>query len=164
MRQASTPASFSLTKHQKTRNQKKDPSLTPDTLPEASAGPSFSSSASLIRRDTFSKRKIGANPVQETESSSEISSPNEDQRSLAGGNLIDFMDRRRDSRAEAEAERTHAVFASASNHYEEIGYESSDLEDTEFLSPPPSYAEVIDNAMTFESPADTSSPTATGTL
>jgi hypothetical protein len=85
---------------------------------------------------------------QASESSSEISSPSEEQT----GNLIDLIDQRRNSRAEAEAERSHAVFASSG--YEELAYDSSDLDDTEFLSPPPSYAEVIDCAMHFPSPSD----------
>lgn len=165
--QPSMPAS-SLTKHQKTRNQRKDASthVSQNARSEPVAGPS--TAASLIRRDTFSKSKKGATPLvpsQESESSSEISSPTEEPRSLAGGNLIDLIDRRRDSRAEAEAERTHAVFTSSGNHYEEIGYESSDLDDSEFLSPPPSYSEVIDGAMLFETPADISKQEpATGTL
>lgn len=168
MQASTSAASTSFQDNQKVRYQKKDSSLhsaqnqnTDPVVPVA--GPSFASPASLVRRDTFSKKKSGKPllPAQGSESSSEISSPNEEPVSLTG-NLIDLMDRRRDSRAEAEAERNHAVFASS--RYEELVYDSSDLDDTEFMSPPPSYSEVIDSAMLFSSASDGPPAVGTGTL
>ena len=129
------------------------------------AGP-LRASASLARKATFSKKKSpkALLATQESESSSEISSPNEDHLTR---NLIDLMDSQRDSQ-EAEAERTHAVFASSANQYEQLLYDSSDMDESDFMSPPPSYAEVVDSAIRFDSPADpapqASLPVLRGTL
>lgn len=154
---SSTASTSFQDKNQKaSRHQRKDSSGHHSALDQAVdtivpvAGPSFATPSSLVRKDTFSKKKKSVKPIlttQPSESSSEISSPTEESMS---GNLIDLMDRRRNSRAEAEAERNHAVFASY--RYEELVYDSSDLDDTEYLSPPPSYSEVVDGAAHFASP------------
>lgn len=113
----------------------------------ASQSQSQEAGPSVRRKDTFSKSRPDILPVRRTgrDSPTDSSSPDD-----PSHNLLDA--RRYGAEAEAAAERNHSRFVSRTQ--QELLEDEPDLEESEFLSPPPSYSEVMESD--YDSPEDES--------